>query len=85
MIYINTQDIFDIKNEKINVKVFNDCARLSKELNIFDSFGVNDKGFPVINLRGSKNKIALYYLKTMLKTTDKIGGLKRVLNILATR
>ena len=84
MKYIKTCDIFNIDDKNINIEYFKYCARAAKKCGVFDTFGVDDKGFPKINLRGRKSSMVRYYFKTIFKSSDKQDGVKRLVDIILT-
>ena len=84
MKYIKTYDIFNIDDKNINIEYFKYCARVAKKCGVFDTFGVDDKGFPKINLRGRKSSMVRYYFKTIFKSSYKLDGVKRLVYIIST-
>ena len=81
---IITYDVFDIDDKNINIEYFKYCARAAKKCGVFDTFGVDDKGFPKINLRGRKFSMVQYYFKTIFKSSNKLDGIKRLVDIILT-
>lgn len=81
---IITCDIFDINDKNINIEYFKYCVRVAKKCGVFDTFGVDDKGFSKINLRGRKFSMVRYYFKTIFKTSNKVDGIKRLIDIILT-
>ena len=81
---IITCDVFNINDKNINIEYFKYCARMAKKYGVFDTFGVDDKGFPKINLRGRKISMVRYYFKTIFKSSNKVNGVKRLIDIIFT-
>ena len=81
---IITYDVFNIDDKNINIEYFKYCARAAKKCGVFDTFGVDDKGFPKINLRGRKSSMVRYYFKTIFKSSNKLNGIKRLIDIILT-
>ena len=73
-----------IKGRCLTCKYFKYCARTAKKCGVFDTFGVDDKGFPKINLRGRKSSMVRYYFKTIFKSSNKLDGIKRLVDIILT-
>ena len=77
-------DVFNIDDKNINIEYFKYCARVAKKCGVFDTFGVDDKGFLKINLRGRKCSMVRYYFKTIFKSLNKLDGIKRLVDIILT-
>ena len=85
MKYIKTCDIFNVEDMNTNIEFFTYCTRIARELEILDTFGVDENSFyPKINLYGKKSSMVLYYFKTMFKTKNKIDGFVRLIDIILT-
>lgn len=82
--YIRTSDIFNIKNEVINQRYFKYCYQKAIKYGIQCTKHMNEQHFIVLGLSGNKYQLVKYYLATMLKTQNKLDGVKRLISIITT-
>ena len=82
--YIRTRDIFNIENENVNQRYLKYCYEKAIKFGIQCKKHMNEQHFMVLELSGSKYQLAKYYLVTMLKTSNKLDGVKRLISILTT-
>lgn len=81
--YIRTKDIFNIEDECKRKSYFDVCRNKALKCGLVCQChidGMNTTLFMV----GPKSKFIKYYLSTLLKTSDKVSGIKRLIDIIFT-
>lgn len=80
-IYIRTKDVFNIYDANFNQKCLNYCYEKALKYGILCGKTYNKKHW-VLELAGPKHQVVKYYFVTMLKTTNKINGIKRLISVI---
>lgn len=84
-IYIRTGDIFNIKDDKRRMDVFNGCRKKALKCGLICHCHIDGENTTLF-LEGTKSQFIKYYLSTMCED-DKtiIDGIKRILYIMSSK
>lgn len=82
-IYIRTCDIFDNKDVNVRWKYFMSCHEKALKCGLLCACHIEDE-IMTLRMSGSKWQFIKYYSVTLLKTENKLNGIKRLISIICT-